>query len=240
MAKVSSKGQITLPARWMKIMGGVATGEWLFFHINHADQIVYITKDGGRYDSCAQLLSQNFLTIPKEVRKWLKIQPSDDLEFGYDATRKVVYFKKRQVLLSCPVCKELGSIGEHPCFVCQETGSVEKEPWVNEITRLMIKSRSYYVSLSIIGHEVVQENKAPVQLLVPKIQLVSSTYSTAILETIQDYYQGRVIREAIEDGSLNVEEYKTEIMMMLCTDLEKDSLEAWLIANAPYVIAGKL
>lgn len=232
MAKVSSKGQITFPARWMKIMGGVATGEWLFFHIQHANQIVCITKDSGHSDSCAQLLGQNFLTIPNDVRKRFKIQPGDDLEFGYDATREAVYFKKRQVLLTCPVCNELGSIGEHPCFVCQETGSVAKEPWLNEITRLMMKSRSYNVSLSIIGHERVQEKQAPVQLLVPKIQLVSSTYSTAILETIQDYYQGRVIREAIEDGSLNVQEYKTEIVSMLCTDFEKDSLEAWITSNS--------
>ncbi len=224
MAKVSVKGQITFPVKWIKFMGGLNVGERIFFHIQHSDQIVFITKDHGHSNSCAQLLSQNFLTLPNDLRKWLKIQPGDDLEFGYDAIRESVYFKKRQHLLTCPACGDSGSIGDLPCFVCQETGTLEKEHWVNEMSRLISKSRVYGVNLSIISSKIDSETS---NLSIHKVNLESSIYPESVIESIQDYYQCRIIQEAIEDGSLDYNAEEKGILELLQTSLQKELLQNW-------------
>ena len=225
MAKVSVKGQITFPAKWMKFMGGLNVGEWIFFQIHYSDQIVYITKNHDHSNTCAQLLSQNFLTIPNEVRKWFKIQPGDDLEFGYDAIRESIYFKKRQHLLTCPACGDSGSIGDLPCFVCQETGTVEKEHWVNEMSRLIIKSRLYSVNLSIISSKVDSETS---NLPIHKVKLESSIYPEFVIESMQDYYQCRIIQDAIEDGSLDYYAEEKGILALLQTSQQKALLQNWV------------
>lgn len=225
MAKVSVKGQITFPAKWIKFMGGLSVGDWIFFHIQHSDQIVCVTKDYGHSNSCAQLLSQNFLTIPNDVRKWFNIQPGDDLEFGYDVIRESVFFKKRQHLLTCPICGDSGSIGDLPCFVCQETGTVEKEHWVNEMSRLIVKSRVYGVNLSIISSKVDSKTSS---FPIHKINLESSIYPESIIESIQDYYQFRVIQDAIEDGSLNYHAEEKGLLALLQTSLQKELLQNWV------------
>ncbi|MGN7457428.1 AbrB/MazE/SpoVT family DNA-binding domain-containing protein [Paenibacillus pasadenensis] len=229
MAKVSTKGQITFPSRWMKLMN-ILPGDQLFFHIQNADQSVRMSTDRGHSDLIAKLSSTNVITVPSRIRKWLDIKPGDDLEFSYDENQDVVYFKKRQTLLSCPICCERGLIGEQPCFVCQETGIIEQEHWKKELTRLIMKCGHYDISISILGQDPLEilTNNAPTKLFLPRILLTSPHYSTSTLAIVQDYYQGKIIREAFVNGTIDARIHKSEVMSMLLTVEEKNSLEAWL------------
>ncbi|MBY3621235.1 hypothetical protein HGO21_16920 [Acinetobacter sp. CUI P1] len=110
MPKVSSKGQIRFPARWLKIMGGINTGEWVFFHIHKEEQIVYVTKDSGHSSFCTQMLGNSVLTIPNDIRKLFNVKPGDDLELEYDADKKALYFKKHSTSLTCPTCGGHGTV----------------------------------------------------------------------------------------------------------------------------------
>jgi bifunctional DNA-binding transcriptional regulator/antitoxin component of YhaV-PrlF toxin-antitoxin module len=241
MAKVSSKGQFAFPAKFKKDFGDLEIGNYIYFHLSRAEQVVYLSKDEVPFIPKSKLTSENLLTIPGDIRFHLNIQKGDKILFSYDAKRGYLYFKKETETETCPICNGETVISGKSCVVCQEKGVVEKEFWLNEVTRLMAKGRNYQVSVTITNADYFLNSRFKEEIHpYPTITLESHQYPVSVMDQFQDYYQVRIFQDLTKKSELfdknlvpsfnpvqNMEHLRDQMVSSLKTATAKEQYGKW-------------
>ncbi len=185
----------------------------------------------------AKLTSKGQVTIPKEIRDYLRISENSTLKFEIDDMEnesRSVILTKEVVKEKCPVCKGDGSIqnGTFACFVCAETGEVDVgTPILLYIYQLPL--RKYEVAISTIQHKKRSDGQIYF-LQIPEIEINSDKYPKELLDHTHDYLYMRLIKEyapkSINNSSLFMlpaDIVLEEIIHKLKTDDAKKTVTRW-------------
>ncbi len=142
----------------------------------------------------AVVTSKGQITIPKNIRDYLRIDTGDVVGFDPvegEEKRTVVMMKEQEVVI-CPVCKGKGyvendqskqQILRYPCMVCDEEGRLVQN-FEQEISKLVKVCLKHKISCLLDGIGVI-----------PLVVLKGAALPKNILAKFNDYYQLRYIEE---------------------------------------------
>lgn len=196
-AEILSKWQITLPKEVREELK-LQKGDILVFKPNDYKE-VQITKGNKEENilfSRATITEKGQITIPKNIRDELGLEPTDILIFEW--VNHSIFMRKQRAKVPCPACDGKGSFVEYklPCFLCDQTSYVEMPD--KSILQLLFlyKNRKYKVSNMVLQQEIDDDGAFKYRDF-PKIILRSSEYPSELLNTIQDKLQIKLLEEFI-------------------------------------------
>jgi len=182
----------------------------------------------------ATLTSKGQLTVPKEIREFLKIDTGDTIEFVTDPKTNSVTISKKGKL--CPTCNGSAILESNnlPCFVCNESGYINLDNGIIPYIMMGIPNRKYKINVSITNQKIDDTNRIQFTIL-PKIELISEEYSRELLDSIQDTLQIMIIEEFSPKSVSSEELFKMpsdilleEILDLVTTKTAKEKVNLWL------------
>lgn len=181
----------------------------------------------------ATLTSKGQVTVPKEIREFLKIDTGDTIEFVTDPKTNTVTISKKGKL--CPTCNGSAILESYnlPCFVCDASGYINLESGIISYILMGIPNRKYKIKKTITTQKIDANNRIQFNII-PKVELSSLEYSRELLDSIQDDLQIMIIEE-FAPKSFSSDEFfmiptdaiLLEILDLLTTTTAKDKVKSW-------------
>lgn len=181
----------------------------------------------------APLSSKGQLTVPKEIRDFLKIKTGDTLNFTIDAETNSVKITKKGRL--CPAC-EGSTIFENfdmPCFVCHQNGFIDLDKGILHFILMRMPNSKYKVSTGVLNQKMGITNNIEYYIM-PKVQLFSQEYPVELLDIVQDSLQMMIIEEFTPKSVTSDEKFKVpndiileQILDLFVTDNAKGKVREW-------------
>lgn len=181
----------------------------------------------------ATLTSKGQVTVPKEIREFLKIDNGDTIEFVTDPKTNSVTISKKGKL--CPTCNGSAKLESYnlPCFVCDASGYINLENGIISYIMMGIPNRKYKINKTITNQKIDANNRMQFNIM-PKIELSSQDYSRELLDSIQDDLQIMIIEEfapktvsSDEFFMIPTDAILLEILDLLTTTTAKDKVKSW-------------
>ncbi|UXJ71296.1 AbrB/MazE/SpoVT family DNA-binding domain-containing protein [Lysinibacillus fusiformis] len=185
----------------------------------------------------ATLTSKGQLTVPKEIREFLKIDTGDTIEFVIDPKTNSVTISKKGKL--CPTCNGSTILESHdlPCFVCDASGYINLDNGIIPYIMMGISNRKYKINKTITNQKTDSNNSLQFNIM-PKIELFSQEYSRELLDSIQDDLQIMIIEEfapktvsSDDFFMIPTDAILIEILHLLTTKKAKDKVTSWFRAE---------
>lgn len=146
--------------------------------------------------------SKNQVTIPKEIRKVLKIKDGDRLVFAEEYGK--VFLEVESKKTSCPVCEGKGDFedSKNHCFICLGTGLIKEDFQV--LDRI-----NKWLEVYGVRTEYLIKGPQKAVFYIPDIDFIANTYLESELKKSRDFALVSLVGliHASESNLISYEDY---------------------------------